>query len=192
MIPSILLIMRHYAKIEGQTLGDLVGNRVYTKWYTLLGLALISLFWAALILTTVGKPVDTWLKTSLFAWLPGWFNPADMFENTGLYSRQTMVVSWFAGLLAISLAGPIVEEIYFRGFLLTRMRNYRLLTPVLGIVLFSLYHLWSPWMFVSRAIALTPLVFFVWRKQDIRIGILAHCLLNLVGDSLGTLPIVFK
>lgn len=191
MIPGMILIMHFAAKGERHKLAGVVGNRAPVKWYMAAGLGLLAFVWAGLILSTVGKPIDSALKSSLFSWMPAWFDLTDMFRNPGLYSRPIVIASWFIGLFATTLAGPIMEEVYFRGFLLSRMSGYGRLAPVLGIILFSLYHFWSPWMLVTRAIALIPLVYLVWRKQNIAIGIVAHCLLNLVGDSIGTFAIVF-
>lgn len=192
MIPVMLLIMRRAAKAEGRKPAFVVGNRAPVKWYIVCGLGLLAFVWAGLIMSTVGKPIDAALRQAFFFWLPSWFDLSDVFRQPELYSRQIVIATWCAGLFAASIAGPIVEEIYFRGFLLSRMHGYGPLAPVLGIVLFSLYHFWSPWMFVTRAAALIPLVYFVWRKRNIGIGIVAHCLLNLAGDSLSTMAIVFR
>ena len=192
MIPAMLLIMGRAAKAEGRRLTEVVGNRAPAKWYVVLGLGLLACLWAGLIMSTVGKPIDAALRRALFSWLPAWFDVTDVYRNPGFYSKQIVIATWCVSLFATSVAGPIMEEIYFRGFLLSRLNGYGLPAPVLGITLFSLYHFWSPWMFVSRVVALVPMVFFVWRKRNIGIGIVAHCLLNLVGDSLSTIAIVFR
>jgi membrane protease YdiL (CAAX protease family) len=55
--------------------------------------------------------------------------------------------------------------------------------PFMNVVLFSLYHFWTPWMFLSRVVLLTPMVYLVWWKRNIYIGMIAHCLLNLIGTA---------
>ena len=79
-------------------------------------------------------------------------------------------------------AGPFVEELYFRGFLLPGMERYaKSWAWVLNVVLFSLYHFFSPWENPGRIIALLPLVFWVWRTRNIRFSIFTHILLNTGG-----------
>jgi hypothetical protein len=63
--------------------------------------------------------------------------------------------------------------------------------PLMGGILMSLYHFWSPWLFFVRVIAITPMVYAVWWKRNLFIGIIAHCLLNLIGDVLMSIPMVF-
>jgi membrane protease YdiL (CAAX protease family) len=49
------------------------------------------------------------------------------------------------------------------------------------VVLFSLYHFFSPWQNPGRILAFAPWVYVVWRKKNIGIGIAVHCLMNTVG-----------
>ena len=72
-----------------------------------------------------------------------------------------------------------------RGYLLPRMQNYAdKWTPFLNTVLFSVYHLFSPWENLIRIIGFYPVVYLVWRKKDIRFGIFTHVILNTLGGSM--------
>ena len=64
--------------------------------------------------------------------------------------------------------------------------------PFFGAVLMPIYHFWSPWFVFVRIAALLPLVYTVWWKCSVYIGIAMHCLINLVGDVLISIPLVFK
>ena len=55
--------------------------------------------------------------------------------------------------------------------------------PLVNVGLFSLYHFWTPWNFLSRVLLLAPMVYLVWWKRNIYIGMIAHCLLNLIGTT---------
>jgi hypothetical protein len=55
--------------------------------------------------------------------------------------------------------------------------------PLVNVVLFSLYHFWTPWNFLSRVVLLAPMVYLVRWKRNIYIGMIAHCLLNLIGTT---------
>jgi membrane protease YdiL (CAAX protease family) len=87
---------------------------------------------------------------------------------------------------------PIVEELYFRGFLLPRMTWMGKAAPVVNTLLFALYHFWTPWQVITRVLALVPTVYIVNTKRNIYIGIMVHCLMNIVGDALGVLLLVLK
>ncbi|HDZ12889.1 MAG TPA: CPBP family intramembrane metalloprotease, partial [Bacteroidetes bacterium] len=58
-------------------------------------------------------------------------------------------------------------------------------TPLIHSALFSLYHIWTPWMFVARTLGVLPLVYIVKRKRNIYLGIIVHCLLNSVDFIVG-------
>ena len=93
----------------------------------------------------------------------------------------TGLVSPIVYLLLNELAGPIVEELYFRGHLLPRISRLGRWAPLLNVLLFSLYHFWTSLMFFSRVVLLVPMVHGVWWKRNIYLGMIAHCLLNLIG-----------
>lgn len=125
---------------------------------------------------------------SLFAWLPGWFF---INEDLSLYSKTIQLINWLGIFLLTGLLGPFVEELYFRGFLLPRLGWMRGWAPFVGAFLFALYHFWSPWQVITRTLAVLPLVYIVNRKENLRIGVVAHWLLNTIG-SLELLLAVFK
>jgi membrane protease YdiL (CAAX protease family) len=106
------------------------------------------------------------------------------------YAAESGDESLGALLLAVSsialsvIAGPLTEELYFRGLLLPRMEKLGAWAPLISAALFSLYHLFSPWEFFTRILLLLPLVYVVWWKRDIRIGIWAHILMNLIYGTL--------
>ncbi len=125
----------------------------------------------------------------LFSWLPGWF----FFNSEDLsgYSKNLLIINWLGIFLVAGIIGPYVEELYFRGFLLPRIAWLKQWAPLVGALLFALYHFWSPWQLVSRFLAVLPLVYIVNWKKDLRIGVAAHWILNTTG-SLELLFAVFR
>ena len=77
------------------------------------------------------------------------------------------------------LIGPITEELFFRGYLTSHYGKQNMGTPVLIALLFSLYHLWLPFNNVFRIVIFVPLAVAVYKKKNISISILFHCLCNL-------------
>jgi membrane protease YdiL (CAAX protease family) len=154
-------------------------------------LALGALLWAGVVFMVGGSALVDPIREGLFGWVPDWLDLADYVINGQAFSRTTRIVTWALGIVFGAILGPIIEEFYFRSYLLPRMSWLKAWAPLVGTVLMSLYHFWSPWLFVVRVIAMLPMVYAVWWKKNVHIGILAHCLLNLIGDSLMAIPLVF-
>ncbi len=117
-----------------------------------------------------------------FGWLPAWFVHPVPLDGIGSYSRQAWVVTLTAYLVLNGLVGPIVEETYFRGFLLPRMAWMGRWAPLVNVTLFSLYHLWSPWQVVGRILGFGPTVYAVRRTENIYMGMVVHGSLNTLGS----------
>jgi len=118
------------------------------------------------------KPVAQFLQSSLFSWVP------DM--QTGLvagYSRSVLIQTYILIAIFVVIIGPIVEELYFRGYLLPRMKYAGKFAIALNSFLFALYHVFSPWMLVTRAIGIIPIAFAAKRK-NIYLGMIVHVLAN--------------
>lgn len=119
-------------------------------------------------------------------WLQGLLNglPGEPVLDMGLqggYEKSKLLVTYGLFLVFIVFVLPTVEEFYFRGYLLPRMpAELKALGPVTHSALFALYHTWTPWMFISRTLGVLPLIYVVRQKQNIYIGIAAHCLLNAI------------
>lgn len=90
-----------------------------------------------------------------------------------------------------SILDPFVEELYFRGYLLLRIDRFKYWAPFIHTILFTVYHFWSPWLIPIRIIALLPMNYLVYWKKDVKIGVVTHVFLNLIGDSILIFPIFF-
>lgn len=138
----------------------------------------------AIVMGSLKPPiVDTF-----FSWMPDWAItpiPPDIAQ----VASPGVLLATAAGMILInSIAGPLVEELYFRGYLLPRIGRFGLLAPLLNIALFSLYHFWTPWDFALRIVLLLPMAYATWRTRDIRIAIIAHCGINTLGFVLNSGP----
>ena len=118
---------------------------------------------------------------SVFGWLPDWFvRPIDI-DRIAAYSRDAWLVTLAAFLVLNGFVGPIVEELYFRGYLLPRMDRMGRWAPLVNVSLFSLYHFWSPWQIVGRILGFGPTVYAVRWKENVYLGMVVHCTLNTLG-----------
>ena len=122
-------------------------------------------------------PLKRLLQDSVFAGWPDAWAVRDG-TDTG-YSDTALIVTAALLLVGTVLVAPVVEELYFRGYLLPRMpRQLGRWTPPAHVALFAAYHLSTPWLIPTRILAVLPLAYIALRTRDVRVGIIAHVLLN--------------
>jgi membrane protease YdiL (CAAX protease family) len=157
--------------------------------YVALGLP--CLIWLFVIPFVVFPSIDNYLIERFFSWLPDqFFFMAQFTENLDQYSLSSMLLVGILQLVVGAVPGPLVEELYYRGYLLPRISRLGKWAPLINTVLFSLYHFTSLWQNPSRIIAFLPMVYAVWWKKNVYLGIIVHCAL-IVFNSLGILALFF-
>ena len=113
---------------------------------------------------------------TFFDWIP-----QNLHLDMGLsqeFSNHKLIITYASFFIFIVLVLPASEELYFRGYLLPRMpAKLKGWTAIVHSSLFALYHVWTPWMFVVRAVGMLPLIYVV-RRKNIYLGIIIHCLMN--------------
>lgn len=160
------------------TLQGIISYRKSIPWWQYPVWA-ITIFIATGALFALLKPVDTFLQERLFFWVPDVNYGLD-----GSYSRTTLIVTYSMFLIFNVFLAPLVEELYFRGYLLPRMKGR--FATLLHSFLFATIHVFTPWMIVTRTLALLPLLFGV-KKKNIYIGMIVHILGNSVDLVVGIL-----
>ena len=125
------------------------------------------------------SPLGDFLIETVFAWLPAWFIYSD---NSG-YSRIILVLMVTVYGIA-NIGAAIVEELYFRGYLMPRLSRLKGWAPLVNTVLFSLQHFLTPWQQIFIILGVLPQAYLVSRKRNIYLGIIAHSLLNLLSTIL--------
>jgi CAAX protease family protein len=188
MILTVILVELGYLFYEAKkknaslSLNGIVNYRQHVPWWIYIAFPFLILIWGILV-TALVSPIDNFLLDQAFKWLPEWYTLRNVLDIKTLYSREVILVTAVCALTLNGFVGPIVEELYFRGHLLPRISRFGRWAPLLNVALFSFYHFWTPWMFFSRLILLIPMVYIVKWKQNIYIGMIAHCLLNLIGTA---------
>ncbi|MBE0696614.1 MAG: CPBP family intramembrane metalloprotease [Anaerolineaceae bacterium] len=136
------------------------------------------LIWVLVVFAAIGilfalmKPVEGFLKDRIFFWIPDLDNGLD-----GKYSRTILTITYFLYFLFVVILGPIVEELYFRGYLLPRMKGK--FAVLIHSFLFAAYHFFTPWLIISRTIGFLPLI-LVAKKKSITMAMAVHILCNSV------------
>ena len=82
------------------------------------------------------------------------------------------------------IINPIIEELYFRGYLLPRISRFGWIAPLISAVLFTVQHYWQPYNYPLIFLIQLPIVYIVWWKRNIYISMLAHCGGNTIGALL--------
>ena len=193
MLPFELLAPRYLERKKNENVKytDIIKFRekIPTSQFLLLGIG--ALVWAILVFVFAGSLISDPIQVSLFSWYPDWYMLGYHMVNIDQYSKGMMIFVWFLLLVLFGILAPIAEELYFRGYLLPRMSHLKGWAPLVATILFALYHIWSPWMFVVRVIAIFPFIYVVWWKKNIYLGIFVHCALNILGDSIMIIPLIF-
>jgi membrane protease YdiL (CAAX protease family) len=112
--------------------------------------------------------------------LPGWFlNP---YSHRFAHPGETAILGTLVlRLLVDGLLHPVVEEIYFRGYLMPRLGWMGAWSPAVCAVFFALFHTWQPQNIPGIALTVLPWMYFVWWTRSLKLSILIHCM----GNSLG-------
>ena len=152
-------------------------NKLSTGKLILYAVSLVVLMF---LIWGITQPLDKIITAKIFNWLPAWYTVQD-FKG---YSKASIELTLVLNLLLNGFFAPVVEEYYFRGYLLPRMAAWGKWAFVLNTVLFSLYHFWQPYVYLTLIIALLPMIYMVWKTKDLRLAILTHSLLNIVGALL--------
>jgi membrane protease YdiL (CAAX protease family) len=142
----------------------------------------LIIFIATGAIVTLLKPVDAFLQERLFFWIPDINYGLD-----GNYSRKILIVTYSMVFIFIAALTPLVEELYFRGYLLPRMKGK--FAPLFHSFLFAVQHVLEPWMIITRTLGFLPILFGV-KKKNIYIGIIVHILCNMVNVVTGIAFIV--
>jgi membrane protease YdiL (CAAX protease family) len=174
------LIYQGRARNGTISLSGIVLNREPIPAWQYLALVVPLILWGGLIFAISG-PLDGLLSRTMFTWLPDWYFFGNFAEHVSEFSRSALTLTIVLLLVLNGVLGPVVEEMYFRGYLLPRISRFGRWAPVINTVLFSLYHFWSPWQIITRIIAVLPLVSAVYWKRNIYVGMLTHVLLNTLG-----------
>lgn len=174
LMPFQLGILFFVARYEGKKIQDIIHFREKMSSKKTLLFVLPCILFSLLTFILVAR-IEHPLWT-IFDWVPEWFR-IDRFE-VGSMNSFTLWLTVILNFILNGFLAPLIEELYFRGFLLPRMSILGKLAPLASAVLFSMYHFFTPWENITRIIALIPYIYAVWYNRNIRIGIFVHCTLN--------------
>ncbi len=184
LVPAELGVLLYLGrKRNGRfSLEGIVVNRRPLKWQQYLWM-IPATFIGVVVLATLTGGADPVIYKQLFGWWPAWLNVSVVDEN---WIKPVVIIPY---LLFVGIVGPLIEELYFRGYLLPRLARFGRWGILLNAALFALYHFWSPWHLISRVFSTLP--FALSAKQgSLNVAIVTHMLANTIGFILTILPLV--
>lgn len=156
-------------------------NQEKATWKKSLLIGSLLFCFAGIMCVTV-SPLENFLTLSVSNKLakvtPAYFDWNNI-ENLRQYPKNILLLTCIAYVILNVIVGPIVEELFFRGYLTSKISRFGKNAPVIITVLFSLYHLWLPFQNMFRISAFLPAAYIAWKEKNIYISIVFHCLCNL-------------
>jgi uncharacterized protein len=134
--------------------------------------------WMLVFITASQLVLDTWIAERFFTWLPDAILQMSAVEGGDAIGTGMLIVLLACFFIFNGFLGPVAEELYFRGHLLPRIDRFKSGAPVINSVLFSLYHLWTPWRWPSLVIGFLPMSWMAWRKRSVWLSLAAHIIVN--------------
>ncbi len=183
LFPIELFVVLRASKVEfgRYSLQSAFTNYQKLPWWQIALFGALTWGFAGLMTVTI-MPLESSLfaplAERLSALLPAYFDWTD-FTYHERYTRSTLIMTAVVLMLFNGFVGPIIEELFFRGYLTAKIGRYGKYAPVIITVLFSLYHFWLPFDNFFRIAAFLPAFYLAWKKKNIYIAIVCHVLSNL-------------
>lgn len=137
-------------------------------------LSVAALYAIAEVAAALASPSRTAMLSAMAPWLPPWAVFAGLPAGISPYTL-------YLGLVLSGLIPPIVEELYFRGYLMPRIPVAGRWAPAVNAALFAIYHFYTPWNCLVFFAAFLPLAYYVRLRGNLLPGMITHCLFNSVG-----------
>ena len=151
------------------------------EWWKIFFYGFVLFGFAGIMSATVA-PLENWLlkdlSDKLYSLLPAYFD-WNNFELMKKYPKGILIFTSVFYIVMNVLICPVIEEIYFRGYLTDKLKRYGMLAPIIVAVVFSFYHWWLPFNNIFRICIFGVVAVIAYKKKNIFISIVFHCLCNL-------------
>ena len=181
-MPLQLTIMKRYATAAGKgSIRDAIAFRQPQPVWLTIALVIAAFALVAGMLATIPfDRISTGLAERVFWWVPTAARPASAVTGAGAFVMATLILQ----IVIDGIVNPIVEELYFRGFLLPRLSHLGWRAPLFSAALFTLAHLWQPHNYITIFAMVLPLTYITWWRRNIYVQMIAHCLANTIGATM--------
>jgi membrane protease YdiL (CAAX protease family) len=179
-IPLQLGIIRRVSRAVGHSVVRFVTP--IPLWQHVAGAVLLIAIEFLLLRVPLGR-VSDYLAGHVFQWMPAAFTPASD-DDLAMTSRSILLPVLLFQLLIDGIINPLVEERYFRGFLLPQLGRLRLAAPVVSTMFFAIAHFWQPYNYLGIFVYVLPLTLFTWWRKNYYAQAFVHCFANSFGATL--------
>jgi membrane protease YdiL (CAAX protease family) len=194
LFPIELAVVLYSSKksFGSYSLRSAFANQDKSSWIKTLLYGVFLFGFAGIVSATVG-PFEHWitlpLSNKLVEIMPAYYDWNNM-EYLRQYPKNILLLTCIVYGIFNILVGPVVEELYFRGYLTSKLSRLGKWAPIIITVLFSLYHFWLPLQNLFRISAFLPAAYIAWKQKNLYISIVFHCLCNLI-STIGFIAAVF-
>jgi membrane protease YdiL (CAAX protease family) len=136
----------------------------------------------------IALPIDRVFGSTAFARLPSW-SVFTGFKQYAGFDRTALLITVLGWLAFYGFLRPIVEEIYFRGYLLPRISRFGGRAVFLSCGLYAIYHFWQPYGLPTLFLTSLPIVTATWMTKNYRVGMAARVVLGLLAGLLGLIGV---
>lgn len=184
LFPAELYIVLHASKKEygDYSFKSALNNQQRLPWWTIFIYGTMLWGWAGLMsvlllpleelyLSPITEPIKQLVPTYY-----DWMN----LEYLKQYPKGILILTCVIYWIFNGFIGPVIEELFFRGYLTAKVDRYSKYAPVIITVLFSVYHFWLPFSNIFRVAVFLPVAYIAWKKKNVYIAIVFHCLCNMV------------
>lgn len=178
MLPLQFGILLYTAKKIERTdqISKLIPFQEKSKPWEYLIFILVILAWS-LVVSALLSPLENGLRDGLFRFIPDAVAMRNI-DVSALPKDKLIFLACFS-IFANGIIAPVIEELYFRGYLLPRINLSPKLAVLANAALFSAYHFFSPWYFFSRLLMMLPIYYWVMKRKNIRFSLIAHLIANI-------------
>lgn len=193
---GFLLIRREAKKLNISLKERLLIKKVSKKqWLICLGIMFIGIILAQAISPYINIFIEL-TGLSIPNYMPFWLDPSinpmetDMEVLSPNYSLKNNYVIVIVMTVTLIL-NILVEEIYFRAWLLPKMQSLGKWSWVANGILFALYHTFQLWLFPMLVIISLSITLTVYLSKSILPAFTIHFIANFLLSILGILALVF-
>ncbi len=125
---------------------------------------LLFIIWG--VLSFPMSSIYQYVETLLAVFLPSWTTQEALIRGLTGVSQSQQLITLGLGVVLSGFVAPVVEELYFRGFLLPRIKHWGWVAPVINSFLFGLYHFYFPGNVPGIFVRWLPISYAVMRTEN--------------------------
>jgi membrane protease YdiL (CAAX protease family) len=137
------------------------------------------------VLTPVSGAID-----GAFGWLPTDLSPELTDSDVATFGKVVVLVVLLVNWLLDAVVNAPVEELYWKGHLMTRLPVAGMVAPVAMGLLFASEHFWEPADFVLVALVQVGLSVLAWRTRSLGVAISTHVLVNTLVTAISAVSLL--